>query len=128
MWNNFDQHFETVSRYGYGIKAYIEIAFLEKNVNNLKISKEKIGQYLTEFTPENQYLKAANDNFSLTEKQYLEITAQIVKIKSLYDRSAIGSLNQTQANSIRFEIDSCLSKSQLLISNYRQLLLTIMPK
>jgi hypothetical protein len=122
LWTGFDHHFQTVSNYGYGVKIYIEIAFLEKNIENLKITKDNINQFLSEVPSENQYLKAAKDNFSLLEKQYQEIVSNFEKTKLDYNQVGFGDLDQGRSTGIHNEIDQNLTKIKLLIENYQALL------
>ncbi len=128
LWQDFEKHFQSISTYGYAIKSYIEIGSLDKINENLKITKDKINQYLLESPADNSYVKAAKDNFSISEKDYSKITSSLVNLKNTQKNFSQGSGAKETAVSIRKEVNQTLAKIQSLITNYQKLLLTIVSR
>lgn len=128
LWQDFGKHFQSISTYGYAIKSYIEIGSLDKINENLKITKDKISYYLSESPADNSYVKAAKDNFSVSEKDYSKITSSLVNLKNIQKSFSQGNESKKTAISIREEINQTLAKIQSLITNYQKLLLTIVSR
>lgn len=128
FWADFETHFETISSYGYSIKSYIEIGSLEKIDENLKITKDKLNQYLVENPSDSSYFKAARDDFSVLEKDYAKIVSLMNNIKSHKKNLSSGKVSEETANMIRREVNQTLTQIQLLIASYQKLLQTIVPK
>lgn len=128
LWQDFGKHFQSISAYGYAIKSYIEIGSLDKTNENLRITKDKIGYYLSESPADNPYIKAAKDNFSVSEKDYSIINASLVNLKKIQKGFSEGSGSKKTAISIREEVNQSLVKIQSLITNYQKLLLTVVSR
>jgi hypothetical protein len=128
LWTDFETHFATISSYGYSIKSYIEIGSLEKIDENLKITKDKLSQYLTENPAETPYLKASRDNFSVLEKDYAKIEASVNSIKNLKKNLSSPKVTKEMADQVRGEVNQTLTQIQTLIASYQRLLQTIVLK
>lgn len=127
-WVDFETHFENISAYGYAIKAYIEIASLEKINDNLKIFRDNVDRYLAENPSGNPYVKAARDSFTVLEKDYVKIGVLVNNLKIRKNSLASGKASSETANSIRAEVDQTLTQIRLLTVNYRKLLQTVVSK
>jgi len=128
FWTEFETHFESISSYGYSIKAHIEISSLEKIDENLKITKDKLSQYLTESLTGNSYVDAARDNFSVLEKDYAKIVTSTNNLKNQKKNLSSQKVSQETASTIRGEINQVLTQIQLLSTNYQKLLQTIVSR
>lgn len=68
VWKEFDTHYKKTSQFGYAIKAYIEAGSLAKILSNLKITSDKIKNFVATASADNPLRIAAEDKFVLVGK------------------------------------------------------------
>lgn len=125
FWKDLDDHYAKISQYGYLIKSYIEIGSFSKIFDNLKITKEKINQQITDNISLSANAKAAKDKFSVTEKDYSEILTLFTNAQVIHKSASENNDFKAGSMEVRKLISQTVLKTEKLVSDYQGIVLNL---
>lgn len=125
-WAELRDHYQKISSFSYLIKSHIETGSLRKVFDNLKITREKISEFLSADPFDDSNTKAAKDKFKVSEKEFNETVSLLTELEQFQTSSSVGS-SESSAH-VRSKIETALGKIREQITNYRDIIFALTKK
>lgn len=128
FWKTLDGHVVSISNYGYAIKSYIEVISAEKIYENIKITKGKVNDYLSEAPADSGFVKAAKDKFSLSDQEFNKATVMLKDVKSVQSQMSGKNGGSGEAARVRSNVNSLIDLLNKIIVDYQNIILSLYQK
>lgn len=117
-------HYEKFSSLSYQVKSMVEIASTRKIIDNLKVEKEKIGQYLSQKETQTSQFLAAQEKFSQLDEKIKTGEEKLAEAEEL--KNSLGKKDdQKVAKDIRKKVNEAIEEIKQIISGYRNIIFSL---